>query len=321
MNRALVAVYKFNDQILAKIPEILETEQNQHELIYRATLSDPYALYALYDESKPSSLITANLRSRKIRNWEKLPHIIYKSYIITNLFSCQHIISTAKIYCSNCEQYFDCKICHDTNSNHSLELGGIACKICSTDLKMSKICKNCDIITHSNQCLTCVDFSFKFDQISLDKNSNEIQISYPVEKLYRHCDKCNICVQKQSYHCKNCRTCIHFENLADHKCGNQRETCAICNGAGINFRLDCGCLSHQICYFDAISKGNFLCKVCKKGVEKIDMKEKQMEYIQIYMQQRSGKGVFQCQCGKKFEFSDQKYCICECGSFECERVQ
>lgn len=169
---------------------------------------------------------------------------------------CSHYDRNCKSYCIDCELFWYCFRCHNTNINtHKLnytKIKLIKCLICNEEQKSSNMCKKCNIIFGKYFCNKC----------NLWENK-EIDIY--------HCDKCKLCRLGKfdtSIHCDVCNICFNTKNK--HKCliDTFKSNCPVCNeymfdGQIESLILKCGHSMHITCYNKYI-KTNYKCPLCKK---------------------------------------------------------
>ena len=187
---------------------------------------------------------------------------------------CDHYRNRCKIYCDECDSFYDCWKCHNEQSNHeikSIDVLKIKCVYCGKNQKWSQTCCECDIEFGDYSCASCkiVDIS-NIDMF--------------------HCDKCNICYLgsiEEFKHCSKCKCCIDMTYYKSHKCIKNRlkNNCSICmesltNGELIK-ALKCGHVLHQECY-ESLLDNDEKCPMCGKIII-VNIDEDKMKDLEISM--------------------------------------
>ena len=189
---------------------------------------------------------------------------------------CLHYKNNIQIYAYCCNQYYDCHMCHNENTNHNIatyKLNKIKCINCNSENNLSNECYNCKITFSEKFCNIC----------NIWTN----------EKKY-HCVYCNICVygyKDKLYHCHKCNRCMHINYKLSHKCKEQKEEiCPICLDSIVidsykSYKLLCGHYLHKTCYFELIKNTNSnkvpSCTLCKKSIISISYYENKFDHKMI----------------------------------------
>jgi RING finger/CHY zinc finger protein 1 len=219
----------------------------------------------------------------------KLYHKLLKQYDIapdTNTDSlvtlkskpnCDHYHNSCKIYCDDCEDFFECVKCHNTSDKIKHRLNAkdieiIKCIVCDTEQEWKLKCDECDTPFGNVGCSVCkiIDTLDSVDELF---HCHKCKICYyGKSSYYEHCNKCNICVNR-SKHNKNKDNGIKCKDFSDDKC-------VICleelQNSEMLKLLSCGHILHYDCYGLSIKNSN-LCPICSKTIyiNISDLKEKE----------------------------------------------
>ena len=237
---------------------------------------------------------------------------------------CTHYNNNCNIFCSLCNSFYSCRLCHDQVADHKIDrytINKVVCKLCKTIQAPGHNCIKCRSLFGKYYCKIC----------NLWENDN---------KEIFHCDKCKICRvgRREDYvHCDKCNLCIAVDHYnKGHKCieNSTKTNCPVCNEFMFDsYRqaitiLKCGHTLHEECFRGLIENKEYRCPICKKS--SIDMRENwkakdqmaSLELIpQFYMKKRL---IIYCNdCDKKsdIKFSfDFKKCS-ECGSYNTNEIE
>lgn len=178
---------------------------------------------------------------------------------------CTHYETYCFIKAECCQEFFECRLCHNDEQNHEINRYGIQtiqCKQCS------------EVQEKSNQCIKC---KIQFAQYYCDK------CNLWCENEIFHCDKCNICYKipkDKRIHCDECNLCFLIPNT--HHCSKfiqkekmQTEDCPICFDklyytTEVPYFLNCGHCIHYKCLKNMLNHGNVTCPICKKSSVDMD---------------------------------------------------
>lgn len=160
---------------------------------------------------------------------------------------CSHYSRGCRLLAPCCNRLSVCRLCHDENSDHSLDrysVKQVLCMRCSTLQPSSDTCQNpsCGAAFARYYCSICHLFD--------DDNSKSIY----------HCPYCNVCRKGKGlgidfYHCMRCNACIRIEDEATHSClsHSMERSCPICqrylfDSVDVLKGLKCGHVMHLSCY-------------------------------------------------------------------------
>jgi uncharacterized CHY-type Zn-finger protein len=105
---------------------------------------------------------------------------------------CQHYERNVKLQCFDCDKWYPCRLCHDTQEDHKLprfQTRHMLCMLCTTPQLVSDVCINCGEIAAQYYCSIC--------KLWENRSSKPIY----------HCYDCGICrrglgLGKDYVHCK-----------------------------------------------------------------------------------------------------------------------
>lgn len=105
---------------------------------------------------------------------------------------CQHYERNVKLQCFDCDKWYPCRLCHDTQEDHKLprfQTRHMLCMLCTTPQLTSDICINCGELSAQYYCNIC--------KLWENRSSKPIY----------HCHDCGICrrglgLGKDYVHCK-----------------------------------------------------------------------------------------------------------------------
>ena len=179
---------------------------------------------------------------------------------------CTHYNRTFDIVAPCCNRTYACRVCHDSNENHTMDRHKIAymkCKACMCYQQITASCQNpqCYLFQceHKYTCLKCNLF---------DNNPRDIF----------HCNDCNICrvgKREQYTHCHKCNMCVLANS--NHQCvSSTNDNCFVCNEDLFSSRdpimnLPCNHYMHVSCFQTMLQPPNVVttCGICRKSV--VDM--------------------------------------------------
>jgi RING finger and CHY zinc finger domain-containing protein 1 len=201
---------------------------------------------------------------------------------------CTHYKKKYYLVAECCKKTYSCRFCHDEEENHLIErketkyMKCTAC-LCNT-LISNKSCQNKDCYHYlKKEKYFCEVCNVWFNDSTLNLvNINSILIdNISINKKCFHCSDCGICRvgQKKDYkHCQKCNLCINSITFEQHNCtSNVKECdCPIClkgiwDSNDNPHILKCGHSVHLKCFFEFIRQDNYQCPLCKKSI--IDMTE------------------------------------------------
>jgi len=176
-------------------------------------------------------------------------------YYNNDIKLCQHYKRNCKILAPCCQEYFDCRLCHDAVQSHTIDryaIKTIQCNFCTTVQDKSSQCQNC------------------LEVFSL-------WIEFPIV----HCEKCNICYKESvqgRFHCDTCNLCFEGDQN-NHSCCEKKvdpdSECCVCLeklyyqpvAAAI---LKCGHWIHSKCLEGMMQNNKYQCPLCKKTMIDVD---------------------------------------------------
>ena len=178
--------------------------------------------------------------------------------IIIEKKECTHYSKQCDVYCDICDDFFNCRFCHDEllldHDFNRFRVSKIKCKKCDKIQKVSNKCTQCGIQFGKYFCNICNLF---------DNNDKKIN----------HCVKCGICrVGEKLKHCDKCNMCYQSEFFENHQCINRYDdNCCFCNenlktSRNLITTLKCNHLVHTKCLQTYLEAGNYQCPLCKKSV-------------------------------------------------------
>lgn len=179
---------------------------------------------------------------------------------------CQHYERSVKLQCFDCDKWYPCRLCHNSQEDHELprfQTRHMLCMLCTTPQLVSDICVNCGELAAQYYCNIC--------KLWENRSSKPIY----------HCPDCGICrrglgLGKDYVHCKTCCACIPTSIETSHKC-IERSTdcdCPICgeymfsSPRPVVFML-CGHSIHKKCY-DQHMKVSYKCPICNKSLANME---------------------------------------------------
>lgn len=185
------------------------------------------------------------------------------------IVQCGHYERGCEVACPECNVFYNCRICHDENENHTMDrhaVKQVRCKRCQTVQAPAKNCVQCGYLFGHYFCSVC----------NLWQNKN-VSIF--------HCNGCGICRlgKKEDYiHCDKCGMCYLKSFYPTHKCREDctKSNCPVCGEYMFDTREEiaitrCGHSIHQKCLKDLL-RHDFRCPLCKKSV--VDMTEQWKMY-------------------------------------------
>jgi len=133
---------------------------------------------------------------------------------------CIHFKRLCKVKADCCDSWHACRLCHDEESDHSLQnkkIQNILCVNCNSIQTPGKSCIKCSTTFSRYYCEECKHWDN-------DPNKN----------IY-HCKDCGICrigkgLGQDYFHCQKCGICINSDIKNSHKCieRNLQSDCPIC---------------------------------------------------------------------------------------------
>lgn len=176
---------------------------------------------------------------------------------------CQHYKRNCKILAPCCQEYFDCRLCHDAAQTHTIDryaIKTVQCNFCNMIQDKSIQCKNCQQAFSEFFCNIC-----------------NFWTEFPIV----HCEKCNTCYKEsiqERFHCETCNLC--FLGSGDtHVCSKKKvdpdSECCVClerlyyqTNAAVT--LKCGHWIHSKCLNGMIINNQHQCPLCKKTMIDVD---------------------------------------------------
>eukprot|EP00703_Trepomonas_sp_PC1_P001926 JAP94680.1 CHY zinc finger domain-containing protein [Trepomonas sp. PC1] len=181
--------------------------------------------------------------------------MLFVRYHTGEAIGCEHYISNVALFCEECQQWFNCKRCHDeiVESHKMKPYGQIQCYQCGLIQNPQELCQQCDLQLYNYACERCNIFCFL---------SNSLSPCY-------HCEKCNQCevgIEMYKTNCQNCNKC--FINFQKHICLKD-QVCPICQDGFENSQdgmiiLPCGHYIHRTCRLQLLESQDVKCPICRK---------------------------------------------------------
>ena len=230
--------------------------ENDRQKKLRTEISNINANTALSSAEKEKEI------SQLMKAFNKIEPTITNNITSNKIEKCPHYQRECQIQCPTCEEFFNCRICHDNYvEDHALNrftVDTVKCNICKAiqPINLDAKCSKCECIFAKYYCNTC--HLFEDDQ----------------DKEIYHCNKCGICrvgIQENYHHCHNCNICIHIDSYETHKCfKNTWDDCPICMETLKDsiiplFLLPCGHGTHLEC-IKTLMTTDYRCPLCKKCV-------------------------------------------------------
>lgn len=179
---------------------------------------------------------------------------------------CRHYQRNCKILAPCCQEYFDCRLCHDEIQNHRIDrysIQKVQCNICLNTLEKSAQCQHCSQVFSKHFCPIC-----------------NLWTEFPLF----HCDLCNICYKstmEDRFHCDTCNLCFEGHR-EEHCCGGKKiapdTECCVCLEL-LYYQtispttLPCGHWIHRPCLEKLLENNRYQCPLCKKTMISIDWSE------------------------------------------------
>ncbi|KAH7432042.1 hypothetical protein KP509_07G005500 [Ceratopteris richardii] len=187
------------------------------------------------------------------------------------LYGCQHYRRKCKIRAPCCNEFFDCRHCHNEAKSAGSGSGScdhdtlvrqnvakVICSICETEQDVQQFCQNCGVCMGEYFCSKCKFFD---DDVS---------------KQQFHCDKCGICRvggKENFFHCEKCGCCYSVSLQNKHICveKSMEQNCPICyeylfDSLKAISVMRCGHTMHSHCLDEMQSHSQYSCPVCSKSV-------------------------------------------------------
>ena len=178
---------------------------------------------------------------------------------------CTHYSRTVKLFCNICQEFFNCRICHNQIiTSHLFDrhtVSQILCNGCQSIQSPSNFCFDVDCMYHEQ-------FSNYYCQIcNLYADGSD--------DIY-HCEKCGICRKGKTEdytHCDKCSMDILSCNYSEHECTlcQRVMNCPVCLdnihiSIDSSFKSSCG---HWI-HFKCIPPNDYRCPICRKSMNRMD---------------------------------------------------
>tara|TARA_X000000368_G_C22892898_1_gene650479 strand:- start:39 stop:920 length:882 start_codon:yes stop_codon:yes gene_type:complete len=206
---------------------------------------------------KIQAILLSNTSIKKTTENNKENNKENKDKDVLNKIVCSHYTNKCMVYCEECEDFFNCRLCHDDmvygHTFDRFNIKKIKCDECNTEQPPGKNCVNCNIEFANYMCFECGLYE------TLKDNS-----------IY-HCDKCKICRKgkKEDFvHCDKCNGCISKESIDTHICISDsiNSDCPICLENIFYSRkpimsIKCGHYIHKECFMEHI-KSSYKCPLC-----------------------------------------------------------
>ncbi|KAF9126843.1 hypothetical protein BGX30_015069 [Mortierella sp. GBA39] len=179
-----------------------------------------------------------------------------------NQLGCKHYRRGCKLKANCCGMWFNCRFCHDDDSDHTIvrsETKMMLCMHCQTIQEAAQNCSSCKARMAVYYCDTC-----------------KLWDDDPKKHIY-HCDDCGICrigqgLGRDYFHCKKCNVCMNIQLQDNHKCieRNLECDCPICGeymftSTSTVIFMPCGHCIHSRCHEDYI-KTSYQCPTCWKSL-------------------------------------------------------
>ena len=192
---------------------------------------------------------------------------------------CKHYERKCKIQAPCCQEFFDCRLCHNDTQDHAIDrfkIETVLCSECQTKQPKANTCAQCGVQFANHFCGSC---------------------NLWCEDPIYHCQECGICYKippENRKHCPDCNLCFETRDgnvtLKDHRCSKKKATqgeeCCVCleelyYGVESSMFTLCGHGIHSHCFEKMLQNGDYKCPLCKKTM--IDMDWKKLEdLIQKY---------------------------------------
>lgn len=190
---------------------------------------------------------------------------------IIKIEHCEHYQRGCKLLYSCCNEYYDCRFCHDDVWNNyntpddkihcadRKQVNTMKCKYCQKIQPINNMCTMCEKIMGTYYCCECKLLDLE-------------------DKGQFHCDKCGICRQGGIDNFEHCDKCGICSNKNDHKCKiklDSQDQCPVCciqlfDSTIPCQKMLCGHWIHVQCFNNYI-KYNIKCPICSKSIIKSDM--------------------------------------------------
>lgn len=266
-------------------------------------------------EIMSDSSIPSSDKMKRVQELYKMP---VDSSPVTE--QCTQYKRNCSLYCTECEKYYCCRICHDDKENHIMDRTSvmkIKCRHCHVSQGISNECTNCGIAFGEYFCakcrMWCSDDSPTF-----------------------HCDDCGMCrkgLAEEFEHCDRCNTCMRkgHECNAEFVCDTTAE-CPVCLEGLFNTRkpwckIRCGHAIHTECLKVLWNSNIYACPMCKKSIT--DMTEywiiRRQEIMMTPMPEEYRNTFVDITCNDCTKSTSVQFHVLgleckECGSFNTQKV-
>lgn len=170
---------------------------------------------------------------------------------------CNHYINRCTFFAKCCNEYYNCKRCHNDIIDHEFVCDDIKCDDCGILQPFSQKCRSCFVLFGEYCCDQC-----------------KLLDSTPDKTIF-HCDKCGLCrlgIQTDFTHCDRCNCCI-AAHIDEHICFDNRlkQNCPICleyldTSNSVASLLRCGHTLHNECMIISFQENNYKCPICSKAI-------------------------------------------------------
>lgn len=246
--------------------------------------------------------------------------------------ACNHYICKVDIKSPCCQEFFPCRICHDTTKNeeekdpkkrHTIDrysIPSVRCRECLNIQDPESHCSSCGLEFATYFCKTC-----------------RLYDSNPAKQIY-HCQGCKICRIGPSanyFHCEVCACCLAISQRDSHKCRADatKQNCPICleslfYSRDSSITLECGHYVHSICYRDMLVQRVYQCPYCLKNVSKMneeDIRSIDLEIENTPMPEEYKEMMVDVLCNECEQKSQTKFHILglkcsKCGDYNTRRI-
>ncbi|XP_052182286.1 zinc finger protein BRUTUS-like At1g74770 isoform X2 [Diospyros lotus] len=177
-------------------------------------------------------------------------------------FGCKHYKRNCKLVAACCNKIYACRLCHDDESDHSMDRKATTKMMCMKCLVIQPIGPTCSTDT-------C-------DKLSMARYYCRICKFFDDERDIYHCPYCNLCRVGKGlgidyFHCMNCNACMS-RSLSVHICREKcfEDNCPICHefiftSSSPVKALSCGHLMHSACFQD-YTYSHYTCPICSKSL-------------------------------------------------------
>jgi len=184
---------------------------------------------------------------------------------------CKHYLRKCEIISPCCQKKYWCRLCHDEENDDNMidekskhrinrfEINQVECCNCHKIQSIKQYCEYCQTCFGLYYCDICHLFD---DQ----------------DKKQFHCNGCGFCrIGKDNFiHCDKCNMCINKEIYDTHKCINVKDNvCSICMADMFTstipiYQLKCGHYLHTTCLTEMLHS-SYKCPLCFQSIVDTDL--------------------------------------------------